>query len=119
MTLSCSCDYEPDAGSVCWLWANDYSELKTKRSRKCCSCGKRIKVGELVAAYERYKVPEYEIELQIYGEDDWNGPPRATKYHCEECADLCFSLLELGFECISIFDNMRGLVAEYANEYGQ
>ena len=118
MTLSCYCDYDwPEPGSVRWFWPNDYSTLQTKRSRKCCSCGERIEGGATVAAYTRYKVPEFEIELSIYGEGGDDGPPRATWYHCEECADLCFSLQELGF-CLYIGDDMRSLVREYADTYG-
>lgn len=116
MSLSCDCDYDGyEPGSVCWILPNDYSTLTTKRSRKCCSCGARIEVGATVAAYDRYKVPEFDVEVAIYGDDD--GPPRATWYHCEECADLCFSLLDLGF-CIYIGDDMHGLVKEYAAVYG-
>lgn len=119
MTLSCYCDYDPEAGSVIWTWPNDYAVLDTKYSRKCCSCDKRIAIGDIVAAFHRYKVPEYQIEIDIYGEDTGNGPERATKYHCEECADLMFSLLALGFECIDIDDSMHELVKEYAQTYGR
>lgn len=118
MSLSCSCEYYPEAGSVMWEWPTDYTPLNTKRSRNCCSCGDKIATGSLVAAFHRYKVPEYQIEINLYGEDGDQGPHRATQYHCERCADLMFSLLDLGFECISIYDDMRGLGKEYANIYG-
>ena len=101
-----------------WVWPSDFTTLKTKRSRACRSCGGRIESGEDVAAFHRYKVPEYDIEIAIYGEDNSGGPPRATHYHCERCAGLMFSLLDLGFECIDINDDMRGLVREYAETYG-
>ena len=117
MGLTCDCDYEIEGGDICWTWPNDYSELKTKRSRKCCSCREKIDVGSTVAAFMRWKVPEYDIEINIYGDDIENGPPRATYYHCERCADLMFSLLDLGF-CIDINLDMRGLVREYAELYG-
>jgi hypothetical protein len=35
-------------------------------------------------------------------------------FHCEVCADLFFSLRELGFECVAPDENMRELVLEYA-----
>lgn len=117
MSLTCYCDYEPDPGAVSWIWPDDYSTLSTARARKCCSCGERIAPGDLVAAYHRYKVPEYPIEIGIYGDDGDDGPRRATWYHCERCADLCFSLLDLGF-CLYIGDDMRGLVREYAEMRG-
>ena len=113
MSLSCYCDYDPDAGDVLWNWPADYSVLDTKRSRKCCSCGERIEVGELVARFSRYKVPESDIEVKIYGETDEDGPPRASVYHCERCADLMYSLYELGY-CINIYEDMRELVNEYS-----
>lgn len=117
MSLTCDCDYDPEPGMVCWSWSNDYSVLETKTSRTCCSCGTKLVPGDLVAAYPRFKIPEYDIEINIYGEWGDDGPSRATWYHCEECADLALSLRELGF-CFDISDNMRGLTREYAEMYG-
>ncbi len=117
MSLTCACDYDPEPGDICWVAPRDYSVLATKRARKCCSCGDKITPGETVAAFHRYKVPEYQIEIDIYGDDGFEGPPRATWYHCERCADLFFSLIDLGF-CIHIKDEMRALVREYAATYG-
>lgn len=117
MSLTCECDYDPEPGDVCWWWPNDYATLSTKRARKCCSCGEKIAPGETVAAYHRYKIPDYDIEIDIYGEDGDTGPARATWYHCEKCADLCFSLQDLGF-CLNISDNMPILALEYAETYG-
>ena len=119
MSLSCYCDdYYPDPGDILWLWPNDYSTLATKRSRKCCSCGVKITPGETVGAIVRWKVPDSDIEYAIYGDTDDDGPPRATWYQCETCADLCFSLLDLGF-CFYADDHMPSLVAEYAAIYGK
>lgn len=107
MSLSCYCgdDYE-------WWYnpPNDYSYLDTKRSRKCCSCGERIAVGELQATFECWKFAEHEVERRIYGDD---GMPLAAKHMCERCADLYYSLEALGY-CITLGDDMRDLVAEYA-----
>lgn len=117
MGLTCNCEWDPEPGSVCWEIPAKHTTLKSKQSRKCCSCGERIEVGDCVAAFERFKVPEYDIEIAIYGEGEWQGPSRATWYHCERCADLMFSLSELGF-CIDLYDDMRQLVKEYARDYG-
>lgn len=99
-------------------WPRDYSTLDTKRRRQCCSCGEWINVGSTVVAFPRFKVPEHDIELAIYGETDENGPKRATEYLCERCGDLFFSLEELGF-CVSYAQDMRELVKEYAEVYGK
>jgi len=119
MSLSCSCYHELEPGDIRWDWPSDYSTLQTKRTRKCVSCDDKIGIGDVVAQFLRYKVPEYQIEINIYGEDTEHGPPRATHYHCERCADLMFSLLELGFDCISIYDDMRRLVKDYSELYGK
>lgn len=118
MSLTCQYEYDPEPGDVCWDIPADYTTLKTKRARKCVSCGDRIEPGDIVAAFERYKVPEYDIEIAIYGEDEWRGPARATWYHCERCADLYYSLIALGF-CIAANDDMPQLVREYTDTYGR
>jgi len=84
--------------------------LRTKYRRRCCSCNNFINIGDVTAAIYRYKVPENDIEERIYGEE----VPLATKYLCEECADLNASLQELGY-CISPLDNQHELIKEYTN----
>lgn len=118
MSLTCDCDYDPEPGAVMWEWSSDYSTLNTIRTRKCCSCGEVIQPGDLVAAFDRYKVPDCQAEWNIYGEDEWQGPSRATWYHCEPYADQMFNLQALGF-CLSISDNMQDLLKEYVRDYGK
>jgi len=118
MPLFCECDLDPERGMDWWTFPNDYSTLQTNRRQRCCSCNALIDIGSTVAKFSRCKIPETEIEIKIYGEDDCeNGMPRATKYHCEGCADLYFSLDELGF-CGQPWENQRLLVKEYAETYG-
>lgn len=118
MSLSCSCDFEPDEGDA-WFYqhASDYSILNTKYSRKCTSCQLKIKPGMIVAKFNRSRYPKNEIEERIYG-DDWEAISLAPYYLCEECADIYFSLMELGFECVSPDDSMRELTKEYHALYG-
>lgn len=71
-----------------------------------------IEIGAICAKFKRFKVPEYDIELDIYGDD--GEIPRAPWFLCETCADLYFSLRELGFECVAPDENIRELVREYA-----
>lgn len=44
--------------------------------------------------------------------------PLAKQYMCERCADLFFSLQDLGFDCVSPYEDQRELVQEYASTYG-
>lgn len=113
MSLSCHCD----GGDMDW-WhygCEDYTRLDTKRARRCCSCKALIKRGDLCAKFERARVPQSMIEERIYGTESVPLPP---KFMCETCADIYFSLDELGF-CINLGDSMRALAKEYAEVYGR
>lgn len=114
MGLSCGCDYEPEPGDCYIQNVEDYAVLKTKRARRCCSCGSAINPGELAARANRVKVPESEIECKIFGED--GEIPIPPHWMCEKCADIFFSLEELGF-CINPYDDMHELLADYVNDY--
>lgn len=111
MGLSCSCDYEPDPGATVYYGPEDYTTLTTKRGRRCLSCGDKIPVGSVCAEVPRVKIPSHDIEYRIYGDD--GEIPRAPAYLCERCADLCFSLEELGY-CPQPWEDQRELVADYA-----
>ena len=114
MPLTCECDWEPEAGDWYFTDVDDYAPLTTKRARRCSSCNCLVVVGELCVRVQRVKVPEYEIEVRIYGEEEM---PIASIYMCERCADLFFSLTELGF-CGYPSEDQRKLVKEYAETYG-
>ena len=112
MSLSCSCDNEDwEPGMELWFDPREYTVLATKRCRSCCSCSATIRVGATCAEVRRGKVPETEIEVRIYGDDDATVP-LASRYLCESCADLAFSLEELGY-CSQPFEDQRELVKEY------
>lgn len=115
MPLSCSCDWDDDDGP--WWWSpDDYSTLNTKRRKRCSSCTDMIEIGATVAEFTRSREPRSDIEDRIYGD----GPEAirlAPHYLCERCADLYFSLSELGFECVGPSEDMRELVREYAETY--
>ena len=114
--LTCYCDWDAEPGSHFSYYPVDYSTLDTKTRKRCSSCGTMIKIGATVAKFPRFRVPATDVEVSIYGED--GEIPLAPHYHCEPCADLFFSLAELGFECIASTENMRELVREYAEVYG-
>ena len=115
MSLSCSCDSGDDYD---WYYTHpsDYSMLTTKRGRRCSSCKSMVKVDTITAEFERTRYFKTDIEERIYG--DGADVPMPSLFLCEECADLYFNLMELGFECVSPEDNMRELVNEYAETYG-
>lgn len=105
MGLSCEC-----GGDYDWYYTepNDFSTLTTKRSRKCCSCEIKIKVGDTVGSFDCWRPPRSDYEERRFGDEI----PMADKYMCEECTGLFFSLTELGF-CVTLGSNMRNLAKEY------
>lgn len=116
MSLSCDCsDWCPEPGDWFFWPPNDYKEAPAGRRKRCRSCGVQIEPGSLCLEFKRRRVPEHDVETRIYGED--GEIPIASWWHCEECADLYFSLTELGF-CFPIDDDMHDLAAEYASDYG-
>lgn len=110
MSLSCSCNEWDGEGEGHW-YPEDYSVLDTKRRQRCPSCNALINVGALCAKFHRFRGPKTEVEERIYGEEI----PLAAKYICETCADLYFSLKELGY-CPGWWEEMRELAQEYAEE---
>ena len=112
MSLSCSCD---DDGSYGWYMPpNDFGEMNTPRRRqRCCSCGGLIDLGATVAKFRFFRYPRSDVEERIYGDE----VETASKYMCERCGGLYFSLHELGF-CINVPSNMLDLVKDYAETYG-
>ena len=113
MSLSCSCGDDWEPGQKLWLEPKDYALLATKRSRKCSSCKVRVEIGDLCAEVPRIKVPETDIEIRIYGEEE---KPIASAWMCERCADLCFSFIELGY-CSEPWKDQRDLLIDYQSEH--
>lgn len=113
MSLSCYCKYEPEPGDVLWDQPSDYKALDTKAPRKCCSCGAKLETGATVVEFPRHKVPDCDYEWARFGEEYEDGPKRASRWMCERCGDLYYSLDELGY-CINPEEDQRELVKEYA-----
>ena len=109
--LTCAC-YESEEPDWWWHVPEDYTRLPTKRRQRCKSCWCLIDVGATCAKFARSRGPKDEIENRIYGEDS-DDIQMAAWWFCERCADLYFSLTELGY-CIDPQDDMRELVKEYA-----
>lgn len=118
MPLSCSCDY--DYYDDCdWYYESpdDYHPLYRRRAVRCASCRSLIRPGETATLFRRWRSPRSDIECRIYGDD--GEIPLAPMFHCETCADLFFSLRELGYECIAPNEGVRQLVKEYAELQGR
>lgn len=114
MGLSCDCDFDSfDDADWYFDQPQDYSILKTKRRQRCWSCNELITVGSVVNTYTKWRYPNSDIELKIHDWDEAAEIPLGTRYHCERCADLAWSLVELGF-CWSPYDDQRELVKQYA-----
>ena len=113
MSLSCECHYDTN-----WYYNiyEDYTTLQTKRRRRCYSCKKLIDIGATVVELHCERQPKDWIEQKIY----WDElVPMPTKYFCEECGDIYYSLHELGF-CMELTDgeSMQDLLKQYQEEYG-
>lgn len=116
MPLSCVCsDDGGEPGDHLWYIPDDYRTLETRRRQRCCSCKELIDLGAVVAEVPRFKVPDTDVECEIYGDD--GEILLASHYLCEVCADLYFSLTELHF-CVDPHENQRELVKEYSALYG-
>lgn len=114
--MSLYCDYGDDACIDWWLHGPlDEAPLQTKRSRKCCSCGSRIAVGDIARKVQRARAPSERcnwIEESIFGDE----VPLSDWYLCEACGDLADSISELGF-CYTLgSDSLKMQIADYRAE---
>ncbi len=114
MSLPCYCDFDGVDAPWYFLPANDYEALGTKRRQRCRSCKELIDLGAICLRFARTREARDAVEERIYGENDPEAIALADWYFCERCADLFLSLEELGF-CLSIEDDMRQVVKEYAS----
>lgn len=115
MPLSCGCDNEYEPGTKVVYYGEDFEPLQASRRKRCQSCNALIDIGALAVQFQRFKVPDSEIEVNIYGED--GEIPLAPHYVCEKCGEIYLNLLDLGFECITPYENMRDLLKEYQDTY--
>lgn len=111
--MSLFCDVGDGADGADWWWhqPQDEAPLATKRSRKCCSCGTKVSVGDTARKIVRYRPPtEFEESRGIACDE----VPMSDWYLCETCGDLADSVAELGF-CYSLGGgaSLKEQVAEY------
>ena len=111
MSLFCETDGDHDDADWWWYQPAEEAPLATKRSRKCCSCGAKVSVGDTARKVRRYRPPtEFEETRGIAGDE----VPMADWYLCETCGDLADSLSELGF-CYTLGDgeSLKQQLKEY------
>jgi hypothetical protein len=107
MSLSCYCG-EWDEADWYWTYVENFSVLKRKRAKKCCSCKEVIRPGEECVEFFRHRDPRCDIEERIYNDE----VPLTSWYHCAKCGEQFFNLTALGF-CFQIDENMFDLLKEY------
>ncbi len=109
--LTCGCseiDFEP--GEIRYYFPDDFDKLETSKRKRCTSCKKLIEINSFIVAFDWFKVPKYDIEINIYGED--GEIPRAKTYLCEICGEIYLNLMDLGY-CMEYNDNMDEMLKEY------
>lgn len=113
MSLFCDAGYEADGADWWWYPPADEAPLATKRSRKCCSCGVKIAVGDGARKVRRYRPPtEFEEMRGLYCDET----PMTDWYLCEPCGDLADSLSEVGL-CYTLGDeSLKDQISEYRLE---
>ena len=110
MSLSCECcDYWP-VGTRWWECRGELAPLATSRRRRCQSCAALIDLGADCLKFDRYRSPNSDIEVRIYGED--GAVMLHPQYLCEHCAEIWLNLDALGY-CLTLGDSMPEALAEY------
>lgn len=114
MSLFCRTDGDYYDGDWWWYRPADEKPLATKRSRKCCSCGEKVGVGETARRVLRFRAPtDWEYTHGLAYEE----VPLADWYLCETCGDLADSLSELGF-CYHLGngESLKQQIADYRRD---
>ena len=112
MSLFCDAGgYDTDGADGWWYQPDAEAPLATKRSRKCCSCGQKVGVGETARKIRRYRPATEWEEMRGIACDE---VPLSDWYLCETCGDLADSISELGF-CYNLGggESLKQQIAEY------
>ena len=112
MSLFCDAGgYDTDGTDWWWYQPDAEAPLATKRSRKCCSCGQKVGVGETARKIRRYRPATEWEEMRGIACDE---VPLSDWYLCETCGDLADSISELGF-CYNLGggESLKQQIAEY------
>jgi hypothetical protein len=114
--LSYSCgDFESEPGQWYWYYPeNDFVPLQTSRRKRCQSCKELINIGADTIKFPRFKIPDTDVEVKIYGED--GEIPLAPWFLCEKCGEIYLNLNDIGY-CLGPVD-MREALQEYHERTG-
>lgn len=107
--LSCNSGYgmDWDEDTIYFSHSEDFAPLDTIRSRKCFSCGRKIKPGDMALMFSRFRRPSSEYEERRFGDEVY----LADAYFCEECGEIYFNLTGIGYEVL--IGDMREALLEY------
>jgi hypothetical protein len=107
--LSCSCpEWDGEPGTWCYYIPDDFTKLKGKRRKRCCSCNKLIDIGSDCLEFTREKAANDEIEERIRGEVF----SISSFWMCERCGEIYLNLNALGY-CMVPTDEMTEALREY------
>jgi hypothetical protein len=121
MSLSCSCDYDWEAGSKMYMPVHlDFKPFIAIRRKRCCSCGNLIEHRTPCLEHPLRRYPNSDIEARFNGfcdlEDAFCNEPDikcASDFHCERCGEIYLNLQALGYECLAPSENMEEALKEY------
>jgi len=107
--LSCSCG-EWEGEGIAYEPPNDFTVLETSKRKRCTSCKKLIDIGSSVLPFGRFRAPQTDIEVDIYGDD---GEIRlCNHYLCETCGEIYLNLETIGY-CVDPENDMTEYLSEY------
>jgi len=110
MGTSFSCDC---SGDFAWFYSRTKDApvpLATTYSRKCCSCGCRIKPGDLAECVPRWRPPSSHVDESIHGDE----VPLSPWYLCPYCAGLG-NLLDKYGVCVCLGNDFESQLVEALN----
>ena len=108
MGLSCECAEWDGKTGWCFFHPSDFTQLATKRRRRCASCKKLIDIGGECLEFSRERSCKWEIEEKIYGDT----VPMAPFYQCSDCGEIYLNLDAAGY-CLAPDEDMKKCMEEY------
>jgi len=76
-----------------------------------------IRYGQTVGQICRTRPATEWEEIHGIGDEEPESINLASDFMCERCTDLYFSFDDLGFECVSPYEDMKSLAKEYHATY--
>ena len=110
--MSCNCDDYSD-----WYAepGEDILPLDSEHTRRCQSCRKQIRPGDMCLRFDCWRYPETDEEIDQYDED--GKVPLPDEYLCEDCGEIYMNLTDLGY-CIGLGADMCEALQDYQDMTG-